>query len=394
MAVERNTDAELGIIKSRLEAKAHTIRKWYFLGFCSVVASALVLVSVGAAFNTAGYAIVNFVFAAAFLIVWAYFTHHPWGILGAATVGVADGLPKDWSINRLKELLSEGGKPFPDLSLSNIADEAWKWIGRYVRMSAQLAYFVTVVFVVMGTFHIKNPYAILPIFIVLAGLLMWLVFKGSPLKWYPRITSLILFVSLSVFVYKAFVGEPQHDEPTGGVVIPSPQAIASGVTNVLNGFTSARWVVVDEFDCELGLKSWQQSQGVCQSVAVDKDGRYRLAIKSHKMTLARERDKTGGGGIEQLVLRPEGIFLAYWSGNPDAVRELRRQAPFNEHVGAIIARAGQAGRWALAFSQEVRAPEFELKKGQVIQASLNLPPRKDWFDDNTGHYSLEIERLE
>ena len=208
------------------------------------------------------------------------------------------------------------------------------------------------------------------------GLWAWIYGAGTK---YKKFTILVVVVALGIALYGTVTGKRLQ---SGSFVWPWQSA------------ASTQWVVVDEFDCKLGLKSWQQSQGVCQSVAVDKDGRYRLAIKSHKMTLGRERDKTGGGGIEQLVLRPEGIFLAYWSGNPDAVRELRRQAPFNEHVGAIIARAGQAGRWALAFSQEVRAPEFELKKGQVIQASLNLPPRKDWFDDNTGHYSLEIERLE
>lgn len=203
MATARNVNAQVDIAQEYLGTKWHQLVSLYKMSFVLILLAAIIMVVLGVKLNQGGLAVANFSFAAVYLVIWAFFTFYPAGLPTLAVFGIGglQGLPKDWSFN---QLLREG--KLPDLKLADVVAEGLKLVKQYVRYSAHVAYFMIVVFTVLGTWYIRNAVAVLPIFILFAGIGFWAVLSNAVAKWYYRITFGIILVSLLMFLYQGFIG--------------------------------------------------------------------------------------------------------------------------------------------------------------------------------------------
>lgn len=198
--MDRNFGAEGGIAWEQLKIWLERATQAYKIAFALVVIGAIALVILGVQFNQWGIAGANFILALMFLIIWAFFQFHPAGLLAVFGIGGLNGLPKDWSLN---VFFREGR--LPDLQLSEVGKQGFEFIKKLAHYTMHVALFMTVMFVVLGTFEIKTAKAVLPIFIVLAGIGLWTTLTKTNPKWYFRTTGWILVISLLMFVYKAFI---------------------------------------------------------------------------------------------------------------------------------------------------------------------------------------------
>lgn len=217
---ERNFSAEIGTESERLKqwfTKAVTAFK---ITFGLMVFVALILVIIGVILNRT-VAVLNFSLAALFVVIWGFLTFHPAGLLAVFGLGSLNGLPKDWSVNRL---IREGA--LPDLSLSNMAKEGFALIGKWAHYSAHVAYFCIVVFTVLGTWYVRNPVAVLPVLVLLAGIGYWAVLSKVAAKWYYRITFGLLILSLGIFLYRGFIAD---EGGSNWRAINLPQAASSAL---------------------------------------------------------------------------------------------------------------------------------------------------------------------
>lgn len=175
------------------------ISQIYFWSFLGIVLGVAIAIPLGVFFNQVGVKGGNFVLAAIFLVGWAFLTFHPAVIAIAFGLGTPDGLPKDWSLNKLiREAV------LPDLKLSEVVKEGLEFVRKVVRWSKHLALFVTTIFVVFGSWNIENPSVVLPVFVVLAGIgLLSSLFQTKTI-WYKRTVTAILFVSLTSLLYTGY----------------------------------------------------------------------------------------------------------------------------------------------------------------------------------------------
>lgn len=246
MADDRNWGAEAGIATDALKTWYYQAIKAYKMSLILLVIGTLILIVLGVKLNQTGNAVANFTIAAAFLVIWAFFTFHPAGLLTVFGIGGLNGLPKDWSLN---QLLREG--KLPDLSLSTIATQGLELIKKYVHYSAHVAYFAIVVFAVLGTAPIKNAGAVLPVFVLLAGIGLWAALSKAVAKWYYRITVGILIICLIVFLYQAFIGGGNKQSSQSAASVPSLPDVSS-VTNWFNGlgYKKTFTLVASDLKCQ------------------------------------------------------------------------------------------------------------------------------------------------
>lgn len=252
---DRNFGAEIGTESERLKQWFTRAVGAYKIIFGLMIITALILVIIGVILNRTA-AVLNFSLAALFVVIWGFITFHPAGLLAMFGLGSLNGLPKDWSVNRL---IREG--VLPDLSLSNMAKEGFALIGKWAHYSSHVAYFCIVVFTVLGTWYVRNPVAVLPVLVLLAGIGYWAVLSKAAAKWYYRITLGLLITSLGVFLYRGFFAEEG-----GGSwqAINAPKALhnlSSDLPSTGKNFKKSYWMEIKEDlaavrFCKLDAGTW------------------------------------------------------------------------------------------------------------------------------------------
>lgn len=218
---DRNFGAEIGIATEEAKEWFTKAIHAYKVAFGLTVLLAVILVMIGTVLNRTA-AVFNFSLAAVFVAIWGYLTFHPAGLLAVFGIGGLNGLPKDWSVNRL---IREG--TLPDLSLSAVAQEGFSLVRKWAQLSSHVAYFAIVVLTVLGTWYVKNVAAVLPVLVLLAGIGFWAVLSKAAAKWYYRITFGILAVSLGTFLYVGFWADESGNESTSWRAVQIPGVVAT-----------------------------------------------------------------------------------------------------------------------------------------------------------------------
>lgn len=206
-AGDRDWGAIAGTAVAQLRIWLERVVRVYRMGFVLTMIGAFVLVTLGVMLNKTGFKEGNFVLAAMFLLLWAFFTFYPTGVAAVFGIGGLNGLPKDWSLNAF---FREGR--LPDLQLSEVIVQGFALVKKFASWSAHLAFFVTIVFVVLGTWKIENTTVVLPVFVILSGVGLWAALFGNGIKWYRRITIGILLVSLVGLLYGGYAYLHPQDE--------------------------------------------------------------------------------------------------------------------------------------------------------------------------------------
>ncbi len=157
--------------------------RWHKVGFLYAVSGSTFLIVIGVLANIAGFAGLNFLFAAITIITALYFLTKPEHLLttfgfGAIVSGLSD-------FNLKKSL---------ECGISALTD-SFKPIGL-------LFLFVTVVFVTLATFPIANAAMVLPLIVILAGLKLTAIVQRPGYKMF--VLAILLF-SGSVTLYKMYV---------------------------------------------------------------------------------------------------------------------------------------------------------------------------------------------
>lgn len=167
--------------------------KWLLIGTALAVA-------LGIGLNNIGWKEGNFILALIFLIASTFCFFYPGFLIWVFGLGSINGLPKDWSLNRL---LKE--QVLPDLQFSHLVKEGVDAIKQTVQWAAHITLFTQMFFVVLGTWELENSRVILPILVVLASIgLCTYLFSGGAV-WYKRAAWGIMLTSLGIFVYNGYV---------------------------------------------------------------------------------------------------------------------------------------------------------------------------------------------
>lgn len=167
--------------------------KWLLIGTAIAIGFGIVL-------NNIGWKEGNFFLALIFLIASTFCFFYPGFLIWIFGIGSVDGLPKDWSLNKL---LKE--QTLPDLQVSNLVNQGVDAIKKTVRWAAHITLFTQMFFVVLGTWELENSRVVIPILVVLAGIGLCTYLFSSTAKWYKRAAWGIMLTSLSVFVYNGYV---------------------------------------------------------------------------------------------------------------------------------------------------------------------------------------------
>lgn len=170
----------------------HTF-KWVLIGTA-------IAVGLGILLNTIGWKEGNFALALIFLIASTFYSFYPGALIWVFGIGSVNGLPEDWSLNKLiKE------QTLPDLNLSVVVSSGLAEIKKSVKIAAHVTLFTQMFFVVLGTWELENSRVVIPIMVVLAstGLCTYL-FSSTP-KWYKRAAWGIMLTSLCVLIYNGYV---------------------------------------------------------------------------------------------------------------------------------------------------------------------------------------------
>lgn len=268
--MDRNFRAEGGITLEQLKIWLEKAIQIYKIAFALLVIGAIVLVILGVKFNRWDMAGANFILALVFLIVWAFFEFHPAGLLVTFGLGGLNGLPKNWSLN---QFIREG--TLPDLQLSEVIRQGFELIKKLSYYSMHIAFFMTVMFMVLGTFELKTAKAVLPVFIALAGIGLWSILAKVHPKWYFRVTGILLFVSLAIFLYKGFVS---GDDETVGA--PAPKEVARSFGNMWSS-----WNYRKTFDLEITSFQDHKLCGIrsgTRTFSIPSDIRSRIYVTTAK----------------------------------------------------------------------------------------------------------------
>lgn len=187
-------------------------RRFYLRAFITLVIAAIITLAVMVGANFVGVKGLAFWLVIPFLIVWALCQFYPAVLLTLFGVGSLDGLPKDWSLNRL---LKE--RELPDLSLSAMATSGLGLIRKIVLWGAQVALFVIVLGVVLGTWELENPKVVVPVLVILTGIGLWTAVYPTTSQWYRRIVISILLVAVALQLWDGYVSVPTQKKATATV---------------------------------------------------------------------------------------------------------------------------------------------------------------------------------
>lgn len=176
------------------------VKQLYIHAFKWLLIGTAIAIALGVILNNIGWKEGNFVLALIFLIASAFFFFYPGFLIWVFGLGSINGLPQDWSLNRL---LRE--QTLPDLQLSSLVKEGVAAIKQTVRWAAHITLFTQMFFVVLGTWELENSRVVIPIMVVLASIGLCTYLFSSTAKWYKRAAWGIMLTSLTVLVYNGYV---------------------------------------------------------------------------------------------------------------------------------------------------------------------------------------------
>lgn len=339
MTIDRNWGAQGDIAQDALATKLLEVIKLYKKAFGWLVIGTILLVALGVKLNQSGFAVANFVLALGFLLVLGFYIFHPAGLLTVFGIGGLSGLPKDWSFN---QLLREG--KLPNLSLSEVANQGLELVRKLVHYSAHVAYFAIVVFTVLGTWYIQDAVAVLPVFVMLAGIGLWAALSKVVAKWYYRITLGIIMVSLLIFLYQAFFGGKSEMVTKEGATswaaakAPVVKGAAETVSNMFDdlnyqhsvtigiteeafrpagqqfcgeGVRPGKWQFV--FPREAELEKWHKQESGFRTI--NPDG----STNTPQSFISRVRINKVMSGEERVVIGDDDCFRVFIKAPPGAV---------------------------------------------------------------------------
>lgn len=175
--------------------------KWHQTVILWTIVGATFAIALGVLANMAGVPGFNFILAAIALLAGIFFLTKPMVVLSVFGFGSLTGGLPDLKIG---EILKGN---VPNFEIKKFLGAGWDAIRVTAHQVAHVFFFLTVLFVVLGTFPISQPALVLPALVILTGFGLWsaLFAKGS--IWYRRITIAILLVSGGVIFFKMY--EPQ-----------------------------------------------------------------------------------------------------------------------------------------------------------------------------------------
>lgn len=175
--------------------------RWHQTVVLWTIAGAVFVLALAVLANMAGFPKLNFVLAAASLVIGIFFLTKPLFVLSVFGLGsLANGLPD----TKLGEILRNGVESLPNFELEKMLGAGWDAIKATVHQVAHVFFFLTVLFVVLGTFPISNPTLVLPAIVILAGIGIWAALFTKDHVWYGRITVGILVLSGVVVFFKMY----------------------------------------------------------------------------------------------------------------------------------------------------------------------------------------------
>ncbi|MEI9966216.1 MAG: hypothetical protein WDN67_00855 [Candidatus Moraniibacteriota bacterium] len=160
--------------------------------------------------NSIGYPGANFAIALGYLVVLVYTAGHPVLLLHFFGFGMFMGLP-DIELNRILRI---GSKEWylPNIRKENVLGQGLYHVGWFVRVMAHIALVTIVTFVLLGIYPIKQPGALLPLFVLLPALGLWAFLFSKSDFVYRWLTRAVIASSLTgslLAAYKVF--HPQDE---------------------------------------------------------------------------------------------------------------------------------------------------------------------------------------
>ena len=216
----------------------------YIHAFKWLLAGTAIAVVLGIILNNIGWKEGNFVLALIFLIASTFYSFYPGALIWVFGIGSINGLPKDWSLNKLiKE------QTLPDLNLSEMISKGLAEIKKSVQIAAHITLFTQMFFVVLGTWELQNSRVVIPIMVVLASIGLCSYLFSSTAIWYKRAAWGIMLTSLSVLLYNGYVYMHPQDavlEDVSSALQKNEDAIKQAVLSALLKKASAGTALTPE----------------------------------------------------------------------------------------------------------------------------------------------------
>lgn len=336
----------------------------------------------------------NFMVALVALVAFFFFQFHPNAVLAMFGVGIPSGFPHDLKV--FEELIKEFN--FPNLELRQLVTEGWNSLKQLLRLGTHGALFFVVVSTVLGTWQVSKMGAVLPVFVILAGVAMWSILFAPPeSKWYRKITLGILLVAAGIFLYHGFFGEekkPKGKGSGGGTSQTAAQGAASSALaatgsikllvksakkEVTNLFTD-EWRVVGSVDCEVAA-----TPGGWCGAGVQPAGTYRVIVKYDRVGLQQE-----DGKVHQIP--PRGVHLLdLWGNSPEFVAVFQKNAPLkNLRIAGVVVRSAEGNIFDPTTAEQGR---FEQEVAGPVEFTVNLPQNEPFYRQVKGSIKVDLEKL-
>lgn len=191
----------IGSAVTQAERGLEWANKWHQTIVLWTMIGAMIILSLGALANVAGFAGLNFALAALTLLVGIFFLTKPAFVLSVFGIGLtAKGLPDI----KVREMLQNGVSALPNFELERMIGAGWDAVQATMRRAAQALFFLTTVLIVLGTFPVGDAKFILPAFVVLAAFGFWAALFTKGNVWYRNITIGLLVVATGIILFKLY----------------------------------------------------------------------------------------------------------------------------------------------------------------------------------------------
>ncbi|MBP9751594.1 MAG: hypothetical protein KBD19_01905 [Candidatus Moranbacteria bacterium] len=175
--------------------------KWHQTVVLWTIVGGTFVVMLGVFANLVGFPGFNFILATVALLAGIFFLTKPVIVLSVFGIGsLTSGLPNF----KTSDVLTKGFAGLPDFELKKFLGAGWAAIEATAHQVAHVFFFLTVLFVVLGTFPISDPTLVLPALVVLTGFGFWSALFARGNTWYRRITFAILLVSGIMVFFKMY----------------------------------------------------------------------------------------------------------------------------------------------------------------------------------------------
>ncbi len=175
--------------------------KWHQTVVLWTIVGGTFTIVLGVLANLVGIPGFNFVLATVALLAGIFFLTKPVIVLSVFGIGsLTGGLPNP----KISDILTKGFAGLPDFELKKFLGAGWKAIEATAHQVAHVLFFLTVLFVVLGTFPISDPTLVLPALVILTGFGFWSALFAKGNVWYRRVTIAILLVSGSIIFFQMY----------------------------------------------------------------------------------------------------------------------------------------------------------------------------------------------